>query len=114
MTMKNEKITDADLTEHPTRLEAAKNHDAKASAPRSSSSAHAERLLQELQIHQFELEVQNRQLRETQQQLEESRDRYADLYDFAPVGYASLDEHGVIREINLATATLLGTERSQL
>ncbi len=73
-----------------------------------------DRLYKELQIHQAELEEQNRELREIQQRLEESRDRYADLYDFAPVGYVDLGGRGSIRGINLKGATMLGEARSRL
>ena len=71
-------------------------------------------LLHELQIHQIELEMQNRELREAQQRLEEARDRYADLYDFAPMGYLTLDESGRILEINLTGAAMLGDERANI
>ncbi len=69
------------------------------------------RVVQDLQVHQIELERQNRELREAQQALEESRNRYADLYDFAPVGYATLNRLGQITEMNLTAARLLSVER---
>ncbi|MGH7599078.1 MAG: PAS domain S-box protein, partial [bacterium] len=73
-----------------------------------------QRLLHDLQLYQIELEMQNRELRETQQKLEASRNRYADLYDFAPLGYITLDKQGNILEINLTGASMLGAERSRL
>src|SRR5438132_13661226 len=71
-------------------------------------------LIRELQVHQLELEIQNRELRATQQQLTHSRMRYADLYDFSPIGYASLNEEGVIEEINITGGKLLGDNPHKL
>lgn len=73
-----------------------------------------ERLAHDPQVHQMELETQNRELREAQQIIELSRDSYADLFDFAPVGYVTLDEKGVVREINLTVAGMLGVARTRL
>ena len=73
-----------------------------------------EQLVHELQVHQIELEMQNQELRETQGKLEEASNLYVDLYDFAPVGYISLDVNGCIQEINLTAASMLGKERSRL
>jgi PAS domain S-box-containing protein len=73
-----------------------------------------DRLLHDLQVHQIELEMQNQELRETQNKLEETTSLYADLYDYAPVGYISFDDNGIIQEINLTGATMLGKERSRL
>jgi formate hydrogenlyase transcriptional activator len=73
-----------------------------------------QRLVQELEIHQIELESQNEELRQAREQLEASRNDYAELYDFAPVGYFTFDEHGVIRQVNLTGAQMLGVERQLL
>lgn len=71
-------------------------------------------LLHELRVHQIELEMQNEALRQAQHTLEESRDRYVDLYDFSPVGYLTLIPGGMISEINLTGAAMLETERTKL
>lgn len=71
-------------------------------------------LKDELQTWELDLENQCRAMKETLEVLEESRKRYADLYDFAPAGYVTFDEKGCISEINLAGAALLGVERSRL
>ena len=72
------------------------------------------RLVHELQIHQTELKMQNKELRRTQHELEAARDSYAELYDFAPLGYFSLNEQGQILRANIAGARLLGTDRPGL
>ena len=70
--------------------------------------------LRELRLHQIELEMQNLELREAQRQLEESRSRYADLYQLAPVAYCTLDARGIVREANREAARLLDTEPALL
>ena len=71
-------------------------------------------LVHELKVHQEELSAQNHQLIETQGALEESRDRYVDLYDFAPMGYMTISPSGTIRELNLTAAAVLGRERGKI
>jgi PAS domain S-box-containing protein len=78
------------------------------------STRDAKSLIHELQVHQIELEMQNEELRRAQKELEESRDRYSDLYDFAPFGYFSFDKNGLIIEVNLTGAKKLGAERNFL
>lgn len=69
-------------------------------------------LLHELRVHEVELEMQNEALLETRQALQLSLTRYHDLYEFAPVGYLTLDGEGVIRRGNLTAVSLLGEARA--
>ncbi len=80
----------------------------------SEEMVYVHKLLDELRAFQIELELQNQELQETQQQLLEERQKYADLYHFAPVAYLTLDEQSHIQEINLTGVELLGIGRREL
>jgi len=73
-----------------------------------------EELFHELRVHQIELELQNEELRQTQAELEISRARLGDLYDYAPVGYVTENQTGVIVEANLTATTLLNVSWGEL
>ncbi len=77
-------------------------------------AADAQRVLHELQVHQVELEMQNTELRHTRDQLEASLAKYTELYDFAPVGYFTVDADGRIHRVNLSGARQVGAERSRV
>lgn len=77
----------------------------------SFSPSEVQQIIAELRNHQHELEAQNDELRRTQAELEASRNRYSDLYDFAPVGYFTLSRSGLILEANLKGRELLGVDR---
>ena len=81
---------------------------------RNLSPAEVQRLVHELEVQQIELEMQNAELRQTQVELAESRDRFSNLYDFAPVGYVTLDLMGAVLEANLTAAKMLGVTRQEL
>jgi PAS domain S-box-containing protein len=76
--------------------------------------ADARKVIHELRVHQIELELQNEELRRTQESLEASRSRYFDLYDLAPVSYFTLSEEGTILEVNLSGSRLLDVARAAL
>jgi PAS domain S-box-containing protein len=73
-----------------------------------------QKLIHELDTYQIELELQNEDLRSTQEELEKSRHRYADLYDFAPIAYLTVSDKGMILEANLTAGDMLGVARGQL
>lgn len=80
--------------------------------PVPSQETDAVRLLHELQVHQVELEIQLEELNNVSSEACALRDRYADIYDFAPVSYFTLGAQGAIIDLNLAAAILLGIKRS--
>src|SRR6185369_14535213 len=81
---------------------------------RSGTVEEMQRLVHELEVHQIELEMQNAELCLSRDRVEKALEQYTDLYDFAPVGYFSLDREGNISSVNLNGARLLGIERSKL
>jgi len=89
-----------------------KSQPSKAVAPQTESDP--ARLLHELEVHQIELELQNAELRQARDELEVALENYTDLYDFAPAGYFTLAATGIIRQVNLTGAQLVGIERSRL
>lgn len=72
------------------------------------------RLLHELRVHQVELEMQNDELRSAQVELAKMRDRYVDLFEFAPIAYITLTASGEIAHINQTGASLLQADRRRL
>lgn len=72
------------------------------------------KLVHNLRVHQIELELQNEELLRSETELTISRDKFSLLYDFAPMGYFTLDREQKIRTVNLTGASLLGLERSRI
>jgi PAS domain S-box-containing protein len=79
-----------------------------------ANATNYEEILHELQVHQIELEMQNEELRQAHVALEESRDRYLDLFEYAPIGYFKLTATGLIAEVNCTGASLIGVDRKKL
>ena len=73
-----------------------------------------QRLIDELQVRHLELASQNEELRNAERELSVARDRYSNLYEFAPVGYLTLGSDGTIFESNLTSSTILGVDRRLL
>lgn len=71
-------------------------------------------LIHELQVHQIELEIQNEELKRYQSRLQTSQNRYFEMYNFAPIGYFTLDENELIKDVNIEGANLLGIDKNKL
>jgi PAS domain S-box-containing protein len=70
-------------------------------------------LVEELSIYQIELEHQNQELIHSQEQIQQSSDRYLDLFDNAPVGYLLVDLNGIIKDINQTACVLLESHKNE-
>lgn len=101
-------------TEGESRQRARRPADPGENAPEEPLLEDIQQLVHELQSRGAELETQNDELRAAQRELESSRDRYASLYDFAPLGYVTVDSRGRIREANIAAAAMLGVPHEEL
>jgi PAS domain S-box-containing protein len=110
MPTRNTEPDDATALRQRAELRAAKSSESK----EALSPAATRLTLHELRVHQIELEIQNVELRRSQAELDAARERYFDLYDLAPVGYCTLSASGLIHELNLAAANLLGIVRSEM
>ena len=106
--LQNDKMATSDLRRH------AENKVRERGPSNSLSEVDMRALCHELEVHQIELEMQNEELRRLQSELISSDEKYRDLYEFAPIGYFTLEPSGQIREANLTGSSLLGTERSHL
>ena len=80
----------------------------------SMSSQEIQKMVNELDTYQIELELQNDDLRKTQQELDESRKLYADLYECAPVGYLTIDDTGAVFQANRTVSEILGKDRADI
>ena len=93
---------------------AKKKSEPKPKLPTLEKIEDVKRLVHLLQVHQVELEHQNQELRITQQELEVSRNKYVNLFDFSPTPYLTLDFNGIIKEVNLSASKMFGIDRSKL
>ena len=73
-----------------------------------------QKLFYELEVHQIELEMQNKELLLAKEQSQKSAEKYIELYDFSPSGYFTLSHEGNILDLNLVGSQLLGKERINL
>jgi chemotaxis family two-component system sensor kinase Cph1 len=101
------------LDQRGIREKAKKRLDGKGPLPERSAEDNV-KLVEELSLHQEELNIQNEELLRIQVELEVSKAKYFELYDLAPVGYITLSPGLMIKEANLSTSTLLGTKRKDL
>ena len=86
----------------------------KAKKGAAPSGAGSSRIAHELDVHKVELAIQKEELQRARGDLEAGLERYNELYDFAPMGYLTIDHDGTIQKTNFVAARLLGIERSRL
>jgi hypothetical protein len=107
---KKENLTDAQIL----RLKAEEKLKKSTKTGKTVIEADVKKLLHELQVHQIELEMQNEELREANETAETALKKYTILYDFAPVGFFTIENDGSISELNFTGAEMLGEKRFSL
>lgn len=70
--------------------------------------------LHELSVYQAEIEMQNEELRDTQRRLQQTKNDYFELYEFAPIGYMNIDQRGIIMSVNLSAVKMFNLPRNKL
>ncbi len=110
MNTEKKNLTDAQIL----RMKAEEKLKEKKITTRIGVEADVKKLLHELQVHQIELEMQNEELREANETAETALKKYTMLYDFAPLGYFTLEKDGSISELNFTGAEMLGDKRFSL
>jgi len=110
MNTEKKNLTDAQIL----RLKAEEKLKEKKITARIEAEADVKKLLHELQVHQIELEMQNEELREANETAEAALKKFTMLYEFAPLGYFTLEEDGSISELNFTGAEMLGDKRFSL
>ncbi|MEI8226081.1 MAG: hypothetical protein WCG82_09145 [Bacteroidota bacterium] len=111
MTNEEQNLTDAQMLRRKAE-ELLKEKQKKVDIP--AIEADAKKLLHELQVHQIELEMQNEELHQANETAETALKKYTMMYDFAPMGYFTLDSDGSICDLNFTGAELLGEKRFAL
>jgi PAS domain S-box-containing protein len=96
------------------RVAAAKASARAGGSPRLPAGVKTRRLVDELKVHQIELELQNEELKQSKAETETLLEHYTDLYDFAPAGYFNLGPDGAIKLVNLAGASMFAVHRAEL
>ncbi|MFZ2322303.1 MAG: PAS domain-containing sensor histidine kinase [Ignavibacteriaceae bacterium] len=91
-----------------------KKSESKTKVPAAQQFEDIQKLVYLLQVHQVELEHQNEELRIAHEELEESRNKYVNLFDFSPTPYFTLDKGGIIKEVNLSASKMFSVDRNKL
>ncbi|MGE4559918.1 MAG: PAS domain S-box protein [Desulfobulbus sp.] len=114
MTKKHHQLPPGDQVRHKAERLARDLACVSESSPSPDSIREMRQLLHQIHDHQVELETQNEELQRIRVELENSRARFCDLFEQAPVGYLTISADGLVQEANLTAAALLGLPRSDL